>query len=192
MPDEFESPVDYRRVWEIDRRLAIRQQTEWIASNPEATLVLATHAGHAVHADDPDLVGEAIHRVTFPDLTRQLSRTITEHGSPAAVELYHRLRRSHPAERFDEQLLNRLGYSLLRQQNTDAAIAIFELNAREYPDAANPHDSLGDGYMAAGRLEDAVASYRRAVQVAEETGDARLASFRQHAERAEQQMNERR
>jgi tetratricopeptide (TPR) repeat protein len=108
------------------------------------------------------------------------------------VELYHRLRRSHPAERFDEELLNRLGYLLLREQDIDAAIAIFELNAREYPDAPNPHDSLGDGYAATGRLEEALASYRRAVQLAEASGDARLPNYRGNVELTEQRLRERR
>jgi pimeloyl-ACP methyl ester carboxylesterase len=188
MPPEFDSPLDFRRLWEADRSLTIPERTALHASNPEATIVLAMHAGHAVHWDDPDLAVEAIRRVTFPDVTRQLRRMIDAEGAPAAMELYHRLRRSHPAERFDEDLLNRLGYALLREQDTAAAIAIFELNVREHPDAANPHDSLGDGYTAAGRLDDALASYRRAVQLAEADGDPRLANFRRNVERTEQRL----
>jgi tetratricopeptide (TPR) repeat protein len=134
---------------------------------------------------------EAIRRVTFPDVARRLKRTIAAHGAPTAVDLYHRLRRSYPAERFDEELLNRLGYLLLREQNTDSAIAIFELNASEYPDAPSPHDSLGDGYAAAGRLEEALASHRRAVQLAEASSDARLANFSRNVERTEQRLRER-
>jgi hypothetical protein len=191
-PAEFDMPIDGRRIWEADRRLTIPERTELLASNPEATIVLATHAGHAVHHDDPDLAIEAIRRVTFPDVSRRLTRTIAAHGAPAAVDLYHRLRRSYPAERFDEELLNRLGYLLLRQQNTDSAIAIFELNASEYPDAPNPHDSLGDGYAAAGRLEEALASYRRAVQLAEASGDPRLANFRANVERTEERLRDER
>jgi pimeloyl-ACP methyl ester carboxylesterase len=191
-PAELDTPIDVRRLWEADRRLTVPERTELLASNPEATIVLATHAGHAVHHDDPDLAIEAIRRVTFPDVARRLTRTIAAHGAPAAVELYHRLRRSHPAERFDEELLNRLGYLLLREQDIDAAIAIFELNAREYPDAPNPHDSLGDGYAATGRLEEALASYRRAVQLAEASGDARLPNYRGNVELTEQRLRERR
>jgi pimeloyl-ACP methyl ester carboxylesterase len=190
-PAEFDMPIDGRRIWEADRRLTIPERTELLASNPEATIVLATHAGHAVHWDDPDLAIEAIRRVTFPDVARRLTRTIAGHGAPAAVDLYHRLRRSYPSERFDEELLNRLGYLLLREQNIDSAIPIFELNASEYPDAPNAHDSLGDGYAAAGRLEEALASYRRAVQLAEASGDARLANFRRNVERTEQRLRER-
>jgi pimeloyl-ACP methyl ester carboxylesterase len=192
MPAGFAPPVDYRRIWEADRRLTIAERTELLAANPEATIVLATHAGHAVHHDDPDLAIEAIRRVTFPDVARRLTRTIAAHGAPAAVELYHHLRRSYPAERFDEELLNRLGYLLLREQDIDAAIAVFELNAREYPDAPNPHDSLGEGYAAVGRLEEALASYRRAVQLAEASGDARLANYRGNVELTEQRLRERR
>jgi pimeloyl-ACP methyl ester carboxylesterase len=190
MPPGFESPLDFRRLWEVDRALTVPERTAMLASNPEATIVLATHAGHGIHWDDPELVLEAIRRVTFPDVSRILTRAIASHGVPAAVELYHRLRRSHPAERFDEELLNRLGYAILREQDTDAAVTIFELNVREYPDAANPHDSLGDAYAAAGRLEEALASYRRAVQLAEANDDSRLANFRRNVERTEQRLRQ--
>jgi pimeloyl-ACP methyl ester carboxylesterase len=191
MPPGFDSPIDYRRIWDVDRRLLIRQHTDWIASNEEATIVLASHAGHAIHWSDPDLVVESIRRVIFPDVARQLMRSIAADGAPAAVDLYHRLRRSYPAQRFDEELLNQLGYRLLREQDTAGGIALFELNVREYPDAANTHDSLGDGYAAAGRLQEALASYRRAVQLAEASGDARLANFRRNVERIEQRLQER-
>jgi tetratricopeptide (TPR) repeat protein len=184
--------VVLRRAWEAERPIAIRQRTERLAGNPNATLVLATHARHAVHADDPDLVIEAIRRVTFPDVTRQLTQTIADGGAPAAVELYHRLRRGYPAERFNEDLLNQLGYQLLREKNTGAAVALFELNAREYPDAANTHDSLGDGYEAAGRLQEALASYRRAVQIAQASSDPRLATYRANVERLEKRLPEQR
>jgi Flp pilus assembly protein TadD len=45
------------------------------------------------------------------------------------------------------------------------AVAVFELNAREYPDAWNPHDSLGDAYAAAGDTDAAVRSYRRSLEL---------------------------
>ncbi len=55
---------------------------------------------------------------------------------------------------------------------------------RELPDAANPYDSLSDGLIAAGRLEEARKSYERAVQIGEATGDPSLPTFRANLERA--------
>ncbi|MEL6791338.1 MAG: tetratricopeptide repeat protein [Pseudomonadota bacterium] len=36
---------------------------------------------------------------------------------------------------------------------------------REFPQSANARDSLGEAYRAAGRREDAIASYKRALQI---------------------------
>ncbi len=41
------------------------------------------------------------------------------------------------------------------------AITIFKLNVAEYPQAANPYDSLGEAYMKAGNKELAIWNYRK-------------------------------
>jgi pimeloyl-ACP methyl ester carboxylesterase len=190
MPPEVRLPFDFRAFWEADRRHTLRYMNEVVLASPEATLVLATHAGHFIHGDDPALVIEAVRRVSFPDVTGQLRLALADHGAPAAVEMYRQLKRRYPADRFAENLLNGLGYAMLHEGDVEAAIAIFELNVREYPQAANPHDSLGDAYSAAGRLAEARASYQKAVALAEASGDRRLALFRSKLERAEQQTIE--
>jgi len=70
------------------------------------------------------------------------------------------------------------------------AQTIFELNIAEYPDAPNPHDSLGDAYRATNRLEEAKTSYRRAVDLAEATEDTRLARFRENLGQVERLLRE--
>jgi CubicO group peptidase (beta-lactamase class C family) len=43
--------------------------------------------------------------------------------------------------------------------------AAFELNVELYPEDANAYDSLGEGYMAAGRNELAIANYRKSLSL---------------------------
>lgn len=78
-------------------------------------------------------------------------------------------RRSHAAGRHlgsrFELAINTLAYSLLRDGDTAAAVALFELGAELFPHAANSFDSLGDGYRAAGRVEAARTAYRRALDI---------------------------
>ncbi|MFQ5649420.1 MAG: tetratricopeptide repeat protein [bacterium] len=62
---------------------------------------------------------------------------------------------------------NSYGYFLLQQKRYDEAIVKFQKQVELAPDKANPHDSLGDGYRAAGRLADAADEYRRALQIDE-------------------------
>lgn len=64
-----------------------------------------------------------------------------------------------------EAMLNRIGYELLGQEQAEDAIAVFSLNAEIFPQSANTHDSLGEAYRAAGRIDDAIASYERVLAV---------------------------
>jgi hypothetical protein len=64
-----------------------------------------------------------------------------------------------------EQEMNILGYTLLGKKRTTDAIEVFRLNAESYPTSANVYDSLGDAYVAAGRNDDAVKSYEKAVSI---------------------------
>ena len=50
---------------------------------------------------------------------------------------------------------------------------MFEANARAHPQSANVHDSLGEAYLAAGRNADALASYRRSLELDPANGNAR-------------------
>jgi tetratricopeptide (TPR) repeat protein len=65
----------------------------------------------------------------------------------------------------NETALNALGYRLLREEMPEAAIDVFTVNAEVSPGSANVWDSLGDGYRAAGDIDAAIASYRKALQV---------------------------
>jgi CubicO group peptidase (beta-lactamase class C family) len=85
-----------------------------------------------------------------------------------AVSELRRLRAEDPANPLGaEGRLNSLGYNLLSGDETDWAVTIFRLDAEFYPDSSNVHDSLGDGLVAAGDLEGALESYRRALALLE-------------------------
>ena len=60
---------------------------------------------------------------------------------------------------------NMLGYSALRQGDTDGAIAAFREYARVLPDEPNPQDSLGEALLAAGRFEEAEGAFRKAAEI---------------------------
>jgi predicted Zn-dependent protease len=72
---------------------------------------------------------------------------------------YTALRASEPAAAFNEAQLNTVGYQLLRSDRTKDAIAVFELNVRQYPEASNPYDSLGEAYAADGQVQLAISNY---------------------------------
>ncbi len=95
----------------------------------------------------------------------ELERVYAANGLDSAIAKYHELKTREPADAFDEMLLNSLGYQLLRNEMVADAIAVFELNVAEYPDASNPYDSLGEAYLAARDTARAIVNYQRSVDL---------------------------
>lgn len=85
----------------------------------------------------------------------------------AIVATYWALRAAHPADYvydFAEPVLNRLGYRLLREGRTAAAVRVFELNVSLFPRSFNAYDSLGEAQLRAGDRAAAIVSLRRAIE----------------------------
>jgi len=71
-----------------------------------------------------------------------------------------------------EAEINALGYRLLGAGAVERAVAVFGINTRAYPRSANTYDSLGEALLAAGRREEAIAAYRRAVAIDPQFGSS--------------------
>lgn len=82
-----------------------------------------------------------------------------------------------------EGTVNQLGYQVLGRGKAEDAIAVFRFNVELYPASANVFDSLGEALERAGRHEEALASYTRAVQNATATGDPLLDTFKRNRDR---------
>lgn len=79
--------------------------------------------------------------------------------------------------------INQAGYRLLGAGRSREAIEVFRHNVELYPASANVHDSLGEALEQAKRLDEALASYARAVDSAQKHGDPLLATFVAHRDR---------
>ena len=64
-----------------------------------------------------------------------------------------------------ETALNRLGYTLLAKKRAPDAVEVLALNTEYYPTSANVYDSLGDALSAAGRTDDAIKAYEKAISI---------------------------
>jgi len=84
-------------------------------------------------------------------------------GVEGAVADYAARRARGPAKDFGPGDLNNVGYVLLGAGEVNDAVKVFEANVALYPDDANAYDSLGEGYMNAGKNDLAVANYRRSL-----------------------------
>lgn len=143
----------------------------WIVPGTGDGLVVVTNGsnGGAVHQQ---LWCDWVESMTGnrPDCPKPISTvlvgTLLAGDVETAIRRYRRLKAERPdGYRFGQWELNGLGYALLRRDRVDDAIAIFELNVEEYPEAANPWDSLGEAYMVAGNRERAIENYRKSLEL---------------------------
>jgi predicted alpha/beta superfamily hydrolase len=94
-------------------------------------------------------------------------RTNALHGTLEDVKVYYaklgdRLGLAAPPQ----VIVNELGYQHLRANEPDAALAAFRFNTEHYPESVNAWDSLGEALQKAGKKDEALASYRRALAIA--------------------------
>ncbi len=113
-------------------------------------------------------------------------------GVRAAVQRYLTLRETaRGAWQFDVSGLETAGEWMLWRGFVDDAAAIFQLNAASYPRAPEPRISLGDAHSQAGRLNEAVASYRSGLALAEAARHPRLSEYRSRLQGALQGLTPR-
>ncbi len=73
-----------------------------------------------------------------------------------------------------EKELNVYGYELLNKNKIDEALKIFELNINRHPSSWNCYDSYGDALIRAGKKDEAVINYKKALELAPENQKERI------------------
>jgi predicted Zn-dependent protease len=115
--------------------------------------------------------------VRRPSVATLLGRALRRgDGAAAATQQVRGLKQREPDRwDFSERDVNFLGYRLLVQGRAADAVVVFELNTELHPASANVWDSLGEGYAAAGRRQDATRAYRRSLALDGRNDNARRA-----------------
>ena len=117
-------------------------------------------------------------------LTAEL-RPLIERGDTMEAAARLRAHASDPINRFNGAAgtANSLGYSFMRGGDMTRALLTFRLNVRVHPDYTNGWDSLGEAYMQAGRVAEAIAAFEEVLKREPANGRAReyLARLRARA-----------
>lgn len=88
-----------------------------------------------------------------------------------------------------EELVNQIGYQLLRADRVQEAIEVFRKNVENYPKSANVYDSLAEAFEKNGQLKQAAEYYEKAYKRAETNGETQLAqSAKANFERISQRL----
>jgi CubicO group peptidase (beta-lactamase class C family) len=133
------------------------------------TVIILTQ-GDSRRLEIADAIVDILHHRPFTpprlSVARKMLAIVDSKGVDGAIALYHQLKTAEPnGYDFSESELNGVGYALLGRRDTAGAIRVFELNAQQFPKSSNVFDSLGEALAAAGRRDDAVKAYSRAVEL---------------------------
>lgn len=93
-------------------------------------------------------------------------------SADAALAVTASLRSAHAVGLVEEWDINMYGYEFLGEERYALSLAAFTLNVELFPDSANAHDSLGEAYRSAGRIEDAIKHYERSIELDPESENA--------------------
>ena len=84
-----------------------------------------------------------------------------------------------------ENVINLLGYTYLRNNQIETAIAVFSENVKRYPGSANVYDSLGEAYEKNSQYKLAGKNYQKAHDLGMKSDDANTAIYKQNLERVQ-------
>jgi CubicO group peptidase (beta-lactamase class C family)/Flp pilus assembly protein TadD len=95
-----------------------------------------------------------------------LLKSIVAKGADRALSEYRRDRQGKTAKELaTEEQMQELGYQLLWARRAQDAIAVFMLNAEDFPNSANVYESLGEAYAVNGEEKLAISNYVRCVEL---------------------------
>ncbi len=134
-----------------------------IAANPQGTILYTNDHLVPFQARSNTAPASVVRKLELPGLTAHVLSALDHAGVEGAQEAYDTYRRRHPS--FTGLETNTVGYRLLEEGHTEAAVAVFEWNARDYPTQWWIWDSLGDGQRAAGSTTKAIAAYERSLEL---------------------------
>lgn len=117
-----------------------------------------------------------INSETYPPLSlpfeMNLYKILTEKGIDYIEKNIHEIS-SEAGLPFDDRFLNFFGYRFLESNQIDAAIQLFTVNVKLFPDKANCYDSLAEAYLKNGDRTKAKKYYEKVLELEPENKRAR-------------------
>ncbi len=120
------------------------------------------------HSGSDDIARRALNRafpLTIYSAPPALVAALEKRGYDQVGKVVEELRAADPQFRLDEAFVNNWAYEMLAQGKLAQSLALFKFNAAQYPASSNVFDSLAEAYEKNGRLDEAIASYQRALEL---------------------------
>ncbi len=122
---------------------------------------------HFVYSTSPDTFERESKKFPYPDISSLAQATfevVSSDGVKKAVEFY---RANEDSAYFyvSEVELDRCGYVLLQAGENEAAVQMFTLNAKRFPQSWNVYDSLGEAHAKLGNNQQALFNFEKSIQL---------------------------
>ncbi len=145
-------------------RYTLRFLDAYLKGDSTAATFLANKP--AANGVPPHMISMDLRRGTRKPLTRESFVTqLAARGFDQAHVIYKEMQSQGATFALTPDDINRWGYNLLRDGKPKESIAIFRFGTQLHPDDANLFDSLGEAQAEAGMREDAIANYRRSLEL---------------------------
>jgi len=106
-------------------------------------------------------------------IAKRMGFLIGTNGIDTAIADYYQLKKTNNNQfNFEESELNKLGIELLFKYKMDeAALKVFEINMKEFPESYNTYDSYAYVLMQMGEFSKSIYFYKKGIQIAEKYPD---------------------
>lgn len=105
-------------------------------------------------------------------IEEELTAAFFKNDIVKAKQTYFALKSKNPTFHF-EDVLNRIGYTLMNSDKLSNAIKVFEFNLEQNPKSFNAYDSLAEGYFNNGQLEISKQNYIKSFEINPENTNAK-------------------
>ncbi|WP_394335242.1 tetratricopeptide repeat protein, partial [Algoriphagus antarcticus] len=153
-------------------RLLIKSKVDFFDKyaqiHPEYSVLLSAGSMNFLLMQEPTQIAQSVRQVLYSDPNKKIVKA-AHTLSPDEFDIFITdLRTYIPASLLTEEDFNMLGYSLMRYDKYKQALSLFKNNLENHPNSANVYDSMGEGLMALGRVEEAVPLFKKAVELGAE------------------------
>ena len=135
------------------------------------TIILLENLRHLTYRHDEitEAIGNILYNKSYllpkKSLAREMLKQLQNQGQQQATNLYKSFKRDSSSYYLNESEVNSIGYFLLNTFNKDAALQFFKINTIEFPNSSNAFDSLGEAYMENGDSKNAIANYKKSLDL---------------------------
>ena len=109
----------------------------------------------------------------LPATLESFRNELGRRGFDHAEDIYASMQKESPNFKLDQSAVKSWGFDLMTDEHLPEAIAIFNLNAKNYPDSGRVYDSLGEAYMKSGQKLLAIDNYKKSLEKESSNDNAR-------------------